>query len=435
MTRTESTKDAKGREGHEEGTGQQVPNPQSLGSMARRASGVIARLGVTVTALSKRRIGHALILGAVVLVGILAYLLSRPARPANLGLVRRGRITASVEATGQVQASREAWLSLRSGTAVRAVLAKPGQRVERGDLLIQTDSREAENQVREAELSLQIRQIEYDNVKSAPTSDQIDIARANLRRAVAVLQAAQSAYDRVAKEGKATGSSEAVALESAKLDYETARAGFEQSVSGASADRIQIAEKSVELARLALDGARTRLEYCEVVAPFAGTVLQVNAREGEHAYGERVIQLADLSTMEVIAQIDELDIAEVVVGQEVEVRLDALPGQVLQGRVARITPGATPQRGTVGYEVAVAISPGDTPVRPHMTANLEITTLTHEDTLLVPSRAVEMRGRNKYARIVEGGRTRDARVVTGLSDGTDTEILEGLQEGQQVVVR
>jgi RND family efflux transporter MFP subunit len=380
-------------------------------------------------------VGHAVILGAVVVVLVgLVLAVTRPPRPANVALVRRGRITANVEATGQVKAAREAWLSLRTGGTVKAVLVKPGQEVGRGDVLIQADTREIENQVREAELTYQIRQIEYDNLRSAPTSEQIEIARAGLRRAAAALQAAQSAYDRVAGEGKATGSPEAAALEAAKLDYEMARASFEQAIRGPSADRIRIAEKNLELARLALEAARTRLEYCTIVAPFAGTVLQVNVREGETAYGEKVVHLADLSTLQVVAYVDELDIAELVVGQEAEVRLDALPGQVLQGRVARITPGATPQRGMVGYEVIIAISPANVPVRPDMTANLQITTLTHDDTLLVPARAVEQRGRNRYVRVIEGGRATDVRVATGLSDGEDTEILEGLREGQQVVV-
>ncbi|MCL6430624.1 MAG: efflux RND transporter periplasmic adaptor subunit [Anaerolineae bacterium] len=376
------------------------------------------------------------LLGALALIGaVLLYLFTRPARPPDVVAVRRGRITASVEASGQVRAAREAWLTLRTGGAIQAVLVKPGQEVDRGDILIQADCREAENQVREAELALQIRQIEYDNLRAAPTSEQIEIARASLRRAAAILQAAQSAYDRVAAEGRAQGSPEAAALESAKLDYETARASFEQAIRGPDPGRIKVAEKNLELARLALEAARARQEYCTVVAPFAGTVVQVNAREGETAYGEKVIRLADLSRLEVIAQVDELDIAELVVGQEAEIRLDALPGQVLQGRVARITPGATAQRGTVGYEVAITLDPGKAPVRPDMTADLRITTLTHDDTLLVPSRAVEMRGRSRYVRVVEGGRIRDVRVTTGLSDGENTEILEGLKEGQQVIVR
>lgn len=396
---------------------------------------MIARIRATLSGWRKVRVGHAVIVGGILLAVALVFLLTRPARPPNVVLVRRGRITASVEATGQVRAEREAGLSLRSGGVVKEVLVKAGEQVGRGDVLIRADSQEAENQVREAELSLQIRQIEYDNLKAAPTGEQIEIARAGLRRAAAALQAAQSAYDDVAKGGDASGSREAAALEAAKLDYETARANFEQAIRGPTQDRLDIAAKSLELARLSLESARARLEYCTVVAPFAGTVLQVSVREGETAYGEKVIRLADLSALEVVAQIDELDIAELVVGQEAEILLDALPGQVLQGRVARLTPGATPQRGTVGYEAVIAFSPGDAPVLPDMTANLQITTLTHDDTLLVPSRAVEMRGRGKWVRVAEGGRIRDARVTTGLSDAENTEILDGLREGQQVVVR
>lgn len=405
--------------------------------MSKRLHILLAELRVRWAGLTgrQRRVACGLGALAVVLAGLGIYLSVRPEAPASVVRVRRGRITASVEASGKVRAVREAWLTLRSGGVVKEVRVKPGQQVGRGDTLITTDSAEAEAQVRQAELILQVRQIEYDNLKAAPSAAQIEIARANLRRAAAVLQAAQSAYDRVAAQGKASGSQEAAALEAAKLDYETAKANFEQAIRGPSPSQLQVAEKNLEMARLDLQNARTRLESTTVTAPFAGTVLQVEIREGETGYGARVVRLADLGAMEVAAQVDELDIGELEVGQEAEIRLDAFPGQAFAGRVARITPGATSARGTVGYEVAISFSPGNVPVRPDMTANVRITTLTHDDTLLVPSRAVEARGRNKYVRVYENGRLRDVRVTTGLSDSENTEILEGLKEGQQVVVR
>jgi len=405
--------------------------------MNKRLRILLSELRVRWTRLTgrQRRVAYGLGALVVVLAALGLYLGMRPAAPANVARVRRGRITASVEASGKVQAVREAWLTLRSDGMVKQVLVKPGQQVGRGDTLITTDSAEAEAQVRQAELALQVRQIQYDDLKAAPSASQIEIARANLRRAAAALQAAQSAYDRVAAQGKARGSQEAAALESAKLDYETAQANFEQAIRGPTPSQLQVAEKNLEMAKLDLQNARTRLEATTVTAPFAGTILQVAVREGETAYGTRVVRLADLSSLEVVAQVDELDIGELVVGQEAEIRLDAFPGQAFSGRVARITPGATSARGTVGYEAAISFSPGSVAVRPDMTANVRITTLTHDDTLLVPNRAVEARGRNKYVRVFENGRLRDVRVITGLSDGENTEILEGLSEGQQVAVR
>ncbi len=405
--------------------------------MIKRLRIMVAELGVRLAGLTagQRRLAYGLGALVLALVALGLYLSLRPATPAGVARVRRGRITASVEASGKVRASREAWLSLRSGGIVTEVLVKPGQQVGRGDVLVRTDSTEAEGQVRQAELNLQVRQIQCDDLKAAPSASQIEIARADLRRAAAVVQAAQSAYDKVAAQGKGKGSSEAAALESAKLDYERAQASFEQAVSGPTASQIQVAEKNLEMAQLDLEAAKTRLEAATVTAPFAGTVLQVNVREGETAYGAQVVRLADLAALEVVAQVDELDIGELEVGQEAEIRLDAFPGQVLAGRVARITPGATPQRGTVGYEAVISCTPGNVAVLPDMTTNLRITTLTHDDTLLVPNRAVESRGRNKYVRVVESGRTSDVRVTTGLSDADNTEVLEGLREGQQVVVR
>ena len=405
--------------------------------MNKRLRILLSELRVRWAALTvgQKRLAYGLGVLAVGLVALGVYLSVRSEAPASVARVRRGRITASIEASGKVQAVREAWLTLRSGEVVKEVRVKPGQQVGRGDTLITTDSAEAEAQVRQAELALQVRQIQYDDLKTAPSASQIEIARANLRRAAATLQAAQAAYDKVATQGKASGSQEAAALESAKLDYETAKAGFEQAIRGPTPSQLQVAEKNLEMAKLDLQNAQTRLESATVTAPFAGTVLQVQVREGETAYGAKVVRLADLSAMEVLAQVDELDIGELEVGQEAEIRLDAFPGQAFAGRVARITPGATSERGTVGYEAAISFSPGSVPVRPDMTANLRITTLTHDDTLLVPSRAVEARGRNKYVRVLEDGRLRDVRVTTGLSDSENTEILEGLKEGQQVVVR
>lgn len=405
--------------------------------MSKRLRVIVSELRIRLAGLSpgQRRLAYGLAALAVALAALGIYRGLRPTAPADVVRVRRGRITASVEATGQVRAAREAWLSLRSAGVVREVLVKPGQQVGRGEVLVRTDSSEAEAQVRQAELTLQIRQLQYEDLKAAPSASQIEIARASLRRAAAALQAAQSAYDRAVDEGRGEGSHEAVALESAKLDFETARANFDQAIRGPTPSQMQVAEKNLEMAQLDLQAAHTRLEHCTVTAPFAGTVLQVNVREGETSYGEKVIRLADLSVLEAVAHVDELDIGQLELGQEATIRLDAFPGQVLSGNVARITPGATPQRGTVGYEVVISFAPGNVAVRPDMTANLRIITLTHDDTLLVPSRAVESRGRSQWVRVVENGRLRDVQVTTGLSDGEDTEILEGLREGQMVAVR
>jgi len=378
------------------------------------------------------RLGAAAVV--VVAAGFLIYHYTRPVAPADTVPVRRGRITATVEASGQVQAARDAWLSLRSSGIIKSISVKPGQQVNKGDVLVQADSADAERQVQEAELSLQIRQAQLDELRAAPTAEQIEIARANVRRAAAALQAAQAAYDQVNAQGKATGSSQATALESARLDYETAQAQFEQAIKGPSDAQIQVAEKNVQLAQIALDTARDNLDGTKIVAPFAGTVVQINAHEGETAYGVKAVRLVDLGTLEVSAQVDELDIGQLAEGQEAEIRLDAFPGQVFEGHVASLNSGATQQQGTVSYEAIISFSPGSVPVRPDMTATLKITTLTHDDTLLVPSRAVQARGRNKYVRVLQNGKPKDVRVTTGLSDDSDTEILDGVHEGQLVVV-
>jgi HlyD family secretion protein len=171
------------------------------------------------------------------------------------------------------------------------------------------------------------------------------------------------------------------------------------------------------------------------VAPFEATVLRVFARAGENVGGySPVVVLADLTELEIEAEIDELDVATVVVGQEVELSFDAFPGEVVPGEVTKLMPGPDESRGTVIYGATIAFEETDLRVRPGMGANLTIVTVTAEDTLIVPRRAVQKLGRRSVVRVASGRQEDHIVVTTGLSNESEIEVLSGLEEGQIVLL-
>lgn len=353
----------------------------------------------------------------------------------NVAVVRRGAITATVDALGRVQPARQARLSLQVGGRVEEVLVQVGDQVRAGQLLLRLEATDARRRVREAELSLDTQRQQLAAAKAGPGDEAIEIARANLRQATVSLAVAQARYDEIADEEDASTRPEAAALEGAKAAYERARAEFERAIAGPTPEEIARLETQVQLAEVTLEQAQAALAATELRAPFDGTVLEVQVAPGENVGGfTPLVLLADLTTLEIQAEIDEIDVAEVAVGQKVEIRLDAFPGHALESRVARVAPAASRERGATTYLATIPLPETDLALRAGMGANLKITALEKADVLLVPNRAVQTIGRKKIVKVLEGGTLREVEVVTGLSNESETEIVEGLWEGARIVL-
>ena len=142
--------------------------------------------------------------------------------------------------------------------------------------------------------------------------------------------------------------------------------------------------------------------------------------------------IADLTSLEIDADIDEIDVANVQAGQSVDIRLDAFPGEKLGGKVVRLFPAASTQRGTTTYGAIIELNPNNLKIRPGMGASLKIQTLENKSVLLVPNRALKNVGTRKAVHVVGPGAPSDVIVETGSTDGNETEIVSGLSEGDLV---
>ena len=386
---------------------------------------------------------RAIVIGILVLVatagGYWWYRVGVTRQVASTVLVRRGTITATVETTGKVRSARQVELSLPFGGRVKRVAVSVGDKVKAGQLLLEVEAPDAERQVREAELNLEIRQLQLDKARAGASPEEIEIAQANLRKAALAKQVAQAAYDEIAtsyeKRENAEASPEALALQQATIDYQIAQRNYERLVNGPPTDELSASEKQLESAQLALERAQAQLEEMRLITPLAGTVVRVEASEGEMVSAYRpVVVIADLTSLQIIAEVDEIDVAEVAPGQEVTIRLDAYPGQTLPGTIVSLAPAASPQRGSTVYEAVVEFDAEGLALRLGMGANLKIITLEKEGVPVVPNRAIQPVGRRRLVKVVDGMSIREVEVVTGLSNESETEIVEGLVEGQKILI-
>ena len=279
------------------------------------------------------------------------------------------------------------------------------------------------------------------------TTAAIETARNSVAQSQQAIDSAQAALES-AKAGTFSDVARQADVTEAKAQVARARADTQTAV--ANQQQLAQREKEVSAAREAVkasqaqvDISRARLDYSYIRSPISGTVLQLAAQQGEVlAAGLSVstlIIVADLSKLEVTASVDETDIGKIKLGQIAEVGIDALPGKKLEGKVTKIASGSTILSGVITYAVTIAFTKvPEIPLKPDMTASVTIVTGTKKNILLVPAEAVKVgtKGSTVNMLVKKDGKddTEPRNVKTGASDGVKTEILDGLKEGDKIVL-
>lgn len=370
-----------------------------------------------------------LVLALVIAGGVWAYpQLVPPSRGPALATVQRGDLSAVVNANGRVRSKQSARLSLPVAGIIARVNVVEGSTVQAKQVLLELDNTETQRRVRQAEINVDTRQRDYDRALAAPSAQDLDAAQAILKKAAIALAAAEKNY-----KDNATNANQA-AKEITQIDYDNAKANFNRVAQGTSADDLKNLANNLEFSKLDLESNRRALEQTRITAPFAGIVTEVNAHVNELVGGfTPLITLADTTNLEILAQVDEVDVANVAVGQNAEASLDAFPGKTFKGKVTRLYPAANTERGSTVYNAIVEFSPGEALVRPGMGVTLRITTVEKKGALFVPARAVKNAGSQKFVIQMQNGQRREVVVEVGVTTGNQTEIVSGLHEGDQVV--
>ena len=222
----------------------------------------------------------------------------------------------------------------------------------------------------------------------------------------------------------------------------------------------QKAKSAFDSSKASLAKAERNLSYATITSPIDGVVISRDVEEGQTvASGFETPTLftiaADLTQMQVVADVDEADIGDVEEGQRVSFTVDAYPNDVFEGKVTQIRLGATSSSSSttttttvVTYEVVISAHNPDLKLKPRLTANITIYTLDKQGVLSVPAKAlrftpaVPLVGSNAVVKDCEGEhkvRTREGDTFTahpvsiGISNGIVTEITGGINEGTQIV--
>jgi HlyD family secretion protein len=189
-------------------------------------------------------------------------------------------------------------------------------------------------------------------------------------------------------------------------------------------------------AQARLDAAQAAINLGRIMAPFAGTIIEVGVMPGDVVTpGTVAFEIVDLSRLLVDVQVSEVDIDRVQLGQPVSLTFDAVPSRTYQGVVSAVGLAGVSVQGVVNFEVTVEISDADEAVRPGMTAAVNIVVEQIEDVLLVPNRAVRVQDAERVVYVLRSGQLTAVPVVLGASSDTDSQVLEGdLHVGDLIVL-
>lgn len=323
-------------------------------------------------------------------------------------------------ARAQVESAREA-LSL----------VEAGARTE--------DIERARAAVRQAEATLEAARAQ--EVQVTVRTRTREAAEASVREAEAALRSAEAQRRQIdVREGE---------VEAARRAVDQAEAGLDRAESGrlttrAQRESVTAAAADLRRARASLEDVEYNFTHTTIVAPRAGVVLTKHVEEGTVvpagtaalAQGTAIITLADITEMYVMADVDEVDISRVAIGQPVEISVETLPNEQIRGQVEKIFPQGTEEANVVYFPVRIRVIDLHPDLRPGMTVDASIITAEREDVLLVPDAAIDRSGGETAVEVLaEGAAVPERREVeVGVTDFIQTEIIGGVEEGEQIVL-
>ena len=318
----------------------------------------------------------------------------------------------TVRAEGVIVPAQHTTLAFKISGRIVEIPVHEGDTVKAGAIIARLDDTTLKAQVAQAEAAyaaaqtqaeraraanaaqIQIAAAQLARLKAGPTAEEIAVAEGRVQEAATALARAQESYDRLRWIGGPTEADVRFKRDQAAAAYATAQADLARIKAGARPEEIAVAEAQLDLAqgeagkaeiqaaqaqvdqaKAALELAKTSLQDVLLVAPFDGTVALVGVDMAQVVPpGTPAISFGDLSKLLVeTTDLTEVNIAQVVVGQKVNVKVDAFPGETFQGQVLRIAQVATDHLGDKVYKVTIELQDGvEAGLRWGMTANVEI---------------------------------------------------------------
>ncbi len=380
----------------------------------------------------------------------------------SVATVTRGPIRQSVHCTGRVVSNRDVEIKCKASGQVVRLPFDVSDPVKKGDLLVEIDPVDQQRGVQTAEAALAVSEAKLAQAKANLGVAEQNVVSEKLRTEAQLKAAEARVADTAAKykrekellERKNASIEEAETAHTAAIQAEQDRQSAVAQVEATKALELQLevrrqdiklAEAEIQSDSIALALAKQRLSETNVVAPIDGVVATRAVQIGQIIAsgvsnvggGTAALTLSDLSQVFVYGSVDESEIGDVALDQRVEITADAFPRKIFDGKVVRIATKGVNVSNVVTFEVRIEVtSENKSLLKPEMTTNVDIIVGEKSDVLLVPVTAiVRTREGLTVSRKSADGSEEKVPVEAGISDGSQTEIVSGLAEGDEVIVR
>lgn len=346
----------------------------------------------------------------------------------------------SVSMTGDITPLMQVDLFPKVSGYLEGIFVQIGDSVKQGQLIAQIDRTDYLQKVKEMEARVALAKAQLAEIEAGARTEE-------LRQAEEAVRSAQSRYenaklhrermevlyqkqviskkewDLAEMEYTVAGAQVASSLEHLKLLKEGAR----QETREASRARLREAESL-------LNQERIRLQHTQILAPFSGEIHRRYVDAGALVSPSTpIVNLIHTATLKVVAHVLEKDIPLIKTGMKATLTTESFPGKVFEGKIVRLNSALDPATRTLQAEIEIP-----NPLRmlkPSMFARIELVLLEKPRALLVPRYAVLMSNGSKSVFVLEGNQAIQRRVVTGYEQDQYVEIVEGIREGERVIVK
>ena len=384
-----------------------------------------------------------------------------PPKPAfKLAEVKKGPMSTKISATGIVEPNFKVEVKSKASGEVLSFPFLEGDKVEKGALLLELDKSDEKRNVAKAKADLSKATAKLKKSETAlllqKTKYKTDIktSQSEVISAIASLKESEDKLKRQIElfEQKVVSQE---SLDTAKTLFEVNQQKLIQAESqlqeskdsihdiAMKKNEIELVNTEVQLAEIALDEAEERLEETEIFVPLTGVIIEKLVEEGQIIAsgisnvngGTALANIADMSRLFIIADIDETDIGSVKVGHPVTITADAFSDKVFDGRVRRIAPQGLVENSITIFKVKIEVlGKGKKKLKPVMSANIEITTDHVESAVFTARAGIRNSKEGKFAMVLKNEKPKKLFVKTGIKNPIFVQILSGLASGDHVIL-
>jgi HlyD family secretion protein len=384
--------------------------------------------------------------GGVLVLAVAGFGLARLAKGAGvdanrLSKVTRGDVARSVVATGKIQPITKVEVKSKASGIVEKLFVDINNRVKKGQPLAQLDQQEIVAQVEAQRAQLASAEANVGTYEANVEQDKVNAAAPDLPMYKVTLDRNLE----MQKEGIVSRQT----LDDANKDYLAALTRRDSSKAQVIVDgaKLKQARAQVQQSQATLHQLEEEEGYTTILAPMDGVILSRDVEIGDAvssilvlgSTATLVMTEGDVNEVYVQGKVDEADIAHVYLGQPARIKVESFRDRVFNGKVTKISPMGVEKDNVTTFEVRVSINNPNGELKALMTANAEILLDEHKGVLTVPENAVVYDNQKNASVEIPDKKQKDGvrkvPVTVGLSNGSVTEIVSGLKEGDQVVLQ